>query len=358
MEKMKDIIYQMCQKKSGTIYEHCIKAIEKSLKFGSHNIPLIGSGDWNDGMSTVGNKGQGESVWLGWFLYNILDKFIPICTFEGDVKSSNKYSELKEFIRENIEENAWDGGWYRRAYFDDGTPLGSAMNEECQIDSISQSWAVISGAAKESRAKEAMEALERNLIRRDKGIILLLSPAFDKSDLEPGYIKGYVPGVRENGGQYTHAAIWSILALSKMGYNNKAYSAFSMINPINHSNTYLNCQVYKVEPYVMAADVYAVEPHTGRGGWSWYTGAAGWMYRTGIESILGMKFKEKLGFTVSPCIPDSWNGFSMKYTRGKCIYNIQVLKDNEKGIWLDGNKVSQGIIPFLREGEHEVKVYM
>ncbi|ADK16855.1 N,N'-diacetylchitobiose phosphorylase [Clostridium ljungdahlii DSM 13528] len=344
--------------KSGTIYEHCIKAIEKSLKFGSHNIPLIGSGDWNDGMSTVGNKGQGESVWLGWFLYNILDKFIPICTFEGDVKSSNKYSELKEFIRENIEENAWDGGWYRRAYFDDGTPLGSAMNEECQIDSISQSWAVISGAAKESRAKEAMEALERNLIRRDKGIILLLSPAFDKSDLEPGYIKGYVPGVRENGGQYTHAAIWSILALSKMGYNNKAYSAFSMINPINHSNTYLNCQVYKVEPYVMAADVYAVEPHTGRGGWSWYTGAAGWMYRTGIESILGMKFKEKLGFTVSPCIPDSWNGFSMKYTRGKCIYNIQVLKDNEKGIWLDGNKVSQGIIPFLREGEHEVKVYM
>ncbi len=344
--------------RSGTIYEHCVRTIEKSLKFGSHNIPLIGSGDWNDGMSTVGNEGRGESVWLGWFLYNILDKFIPICTFEGDVKNSNKYSELKEFIRENIEENAWDGGWYRRAYFDDGTPLGSSMNEECQIDSISQSWAVISGAAKESRAEEAMEALERNLIRRDKGIIMLLNPAFDKSNLEPGYIKGYVPGVRENGGQYTHAAIWSVLALAKMGYNNKAYSAFSMINPINHSNTYLNCQVYKVEPYVMAADVYAVEPHTGRGGWSWYTGAAGWMYRTGIESILGMKFKEKLGFTVSPCIPDSWNGFSMKYTRGKCIYNIQVLKDNEKGIWLDGNKVSQDIIPFLREGDHEVKVYI
>ncbi|MFL0194789.1 GH36-type glycosyl hydrolase domain-containing protein [Clostridium sp. WILCCON 0269] len=343
-------------KEKGTVYEHCIKAIEKSLKFGPHNIPLMGSGDWNDGMSTVGNKGQGESIWLGWFLYSILDKFQLICKFKEDNEQSDKYLKLKEFIRENIEKNGWDGSWYRRAYFDDGTPLGSVENEECQIDSISQSWAVISGAAKKSRAREAVDALERNLIREDKGLILLLTPAFDKSSLEPGYIKGYIPGVRENGGQYTHAAIWSVLALAKMCHNDRAYKAFSMINPINHTKTYLNCEIYKVEPYVMSADVYAIDSHVGRGGWSWYTGAAGWMYTTGIDTILGMKFKGEAGFTISPCIPDRWEEYSIKYTRDQCIYNIKVEKHSEKGVWLDGNKIDNKIVPFLEEGEHEVKV--
>ena len=342
--------------KKGNIYEHCIKAIEKSLKFGPHNIPLMGSGDWNDGMSTVGNKGQGESVWLGWFLYSILDKFQAICKFKSDDKRSDEYLKLKEFIRKNIEINAWDGSWYRRAYFDNGTPLGSVENDECQIDAISQSWAVISGAAKESRAREAVDALERNLIKEDKGVMLLLTPAFDKSSLEPGYIKGYIPGVRENGGQYTHAAIWSVLALAKMCHNDRAYKSFSMINPINHTKTYLNCEIYKVEPYVMAADVYAVDSHVGRGGWSWYTGAAGWMYRTGIETILGLEFNENYGFTISPCIPSNWKGYTMKYTRGQCVYNIKVERNSEVGIWLDGNMIHNKVVPFLSEGEHEVKV--
>lgn len=343
--------------KKGTIYEHCIKAIEISLRFGEHNIPLMGSGDWNDGMSTIGNKGRGESVWLGWFLYSILDKFINLCNVKEDTEKAKKYSEVKEFIKENLEKNAWDGGWYRRAYFDDGTPLGSMQNDECQIDSLSQSWSVISGAAKESRVKEAMEALQRNLIKEDKGIVMLLTPAFDKSTkLEPGYIKGYVPGVRENGGQYTHASIWVVLALAKMGDNNRAWKIFNMINPINHSKSYLNCQVYKVEPYVMTADVYAVEPHTGRGGWSWYTGAAGWMYRTGIEGILGFRFEGSSGFTVNPCVPDEWEGYNMFYNRGKCKYKIHISRGEEKGIWLDGNKIENRIVPFYEAGEHEVKV--
>jgi Cellobiose phosphorylase len=342
--------------KKGSIYEHCIKAIEISLRFGPHNIPLMGSGDWNDGMSTIGNKGRGESVWLGWFLYNILDNFISICGVKEDTEKIQKYREMKEFIKENLEKNAWDGGWYRRAYFDDGTPLGSIQNDECQIDSLSQSWAVISKAGKESRVKEGMEALQRNLIKEDKGIVLLLTPAFDKSSLEPGYIKGYVPGVRENGGQYTHASIWVILALAKMGDNNRAWKIFNMINPINHAKSYLNCQVYKVEPYVMTADVYAVEPHTGRGGWSWYTGAAGWMYRTGIEGILGFKLEGSDGFTVNPCVPDNWKDYKIFYNRGKCKYKIHVLRGEDKGIWLDGNKVQNRIVPFQEDGEHQVKV--
>ncbi len=340
----------------GTIYEHCVKAIERSSKFGPHNLPLMGSGDWNDGMNTVGNKGKGESVWLGWFLYDILDKFIPLCKFMNDDEKMLKYSRLKDFVKENIDKNAWDGSWYRRAYFDDGTPLGSVKDEECQIDSISQSWAVISGAAKESRAREAVYALDRNLIREDKGIVLLLTPAFDKSSLEPGYIKGYIPGVRENGGQYTHAAIWSIMAFAKMGDSERAYKVFSMLNPINHTNNYLNCHVYKVEPYVMSADIYAVEPHVGRGGWSWYTGAAGWFYRAGMETILGMTFKGGSGFAITPSIPEDWRNYSIRYKRENCVYNIQVVRKKEKGIWVDGNKIEGGIIPFFKYGQHDIKI--
>ncbi|PRR78185.1 N,N'-diacetylchitobiose phosphorylase [Clostridium liquoris] len=342
--------------KEGSIYEHCVKAIDKSLKFGEHNIPLMGSGDWNDGMSTVGNKGKGESVWLGWFLYTILKDFVNICSFKKDKNKEDKYNEMLNFIVENIEANAWDGNWYRRAYFDDGTPLGSAENDEAQIDSLSQSWAVISGGARESRAREAMLSVERYLVKYDKGLVMLLTPAFDKSSLEPGYIKGYVPGVRENGGQYTHAAIWYILALTKIGFNDKAWNIFNMINPINHTRSYLDCERFKVEPYVITADVYAVEPHIGRGGWSWYTGAAGWMYTTAVTGILGFKLIGDKGFTVSPNMPENWNGFKIIYRRGECVYNINISKGGERCISLNGEVLIDNIVPFLKDGNHNVQV--
>jgi cyclic beta-1,2-glucan synthetase len=342
--------------KSGTIYEHCIKTIEISLKFGSHNIPLMGSGDWNDGMSTVGNEGKGESVWLGWFLYSILDNFKEICTYKKDDEKATKYEEMKNFIGENLEKNAWDGGWYRRAYFDDGTPLGSMENDECQIDSLSQSWAVISGAGRRSRVEEAMEALERHLVREDKGIVLLLTPAFNNSKLEPGYIKGYVPGVRENGGQYTHAATWVVLAMAKLGYGHKAWKTYHMINPINHAKSHLEYERYKVEPYVMTADVYLTEGHEGRGGWSWYTGASGWMYRVGIEGILGLKMRGSKGFSVEPAIPDEWKGFQIYYRKADCKYNIEIKRGERKETYIDGKLLEDGIIPYLEAGEHAVEV--
>ena len=339
----------------GSIYEHCIKAIDKGLKFGPHNIPLMGSGDWNDGMSTVGNLGTGESVWLGWFLYDILDDFTEACAYKKDEDRLKRYKEMQEYIRTNLEENAWDGNWYRRAYFDDGTPLGSSQNEECQIDSLSQSWAVISGAANKERRDEAMKSLEHYLIKEDKGMIFLLTPPFSKSDLEPGYIKGYVPGVRENGGQYTHAATWVILAFAKLHKVDKAAKLYNMINPINHSKTLLQCELYKTEPYVMTADVYGKEPHVGRGGWSWYTGTSGWMYRTGIEAILGFKLKGGKGFTMEPCVPEEWSQYEITYKKDKYEYVIEVKRQGEKGIWLDGNLCEDALVPFI-DGVHKVEV--
>lgn len=342
--------------KKGSIYEHCIKAIEKSLKFGSHNIPLMGSGDWNDGMSTVGNKGRGESVWLGWFLYTILDSFKEVCKYKKDNEKAVKYEQMQTFLAKNLEKNAWDGGWYRRAYFDDGTPLGSIENDECQIDSLSQSWAVISGAANKVRSEEAMEALDRNLVKEDKGIVLLLTPAFNNSKLEPGYIKGYVPGVRENGGQYTHAATWAVLAMAKLGYGHKSWKIYHMINPINHTKSYLDCERYKVEPYVIAADVYNTEGHEGRGGWSWYTGASGWMYRVGIEGILGLKLKGASGFTIEPTVPKEWKEYEIQFKKDKCSYDIQIKRGKKKEIYIDGNLLEQEIIPYFESGEHKVEV--
>ncbi|WP_027625800.1 GH36-type glycosyl hydrolase domain-containing protein [Clostridium lundense] len=358
LKEGEDERYNIARKsdKAGSIYEHCIKAIDRSLKFGEHNIPLMGSGDWNDGMSTVGNEGKGESVWVGWFLYTILKDFINICNFKKDKDKEEKYNEMLKFIIENIERNAWDGNWYRRAYFDDGTPLGSSENDEAQIDSLSQSWAVISGGGRESRAKEAMMSVERYLVKYDKGLVKLLTPAFDKSSLEPGYIKGYVPGVRENGGQYTHATVWYILALTMLGFNDKAWNIFNMINPINHTGSYLDCQRFKVEPYVITADVYAVEPHVGRGGWSWYTGAAGWMYTTAITGILGFKLVKDKGFTIRPNIPKSWDGFKMTYRREKCVYNVNVSRGNEECIKLNGDILKDDIVPFLSDGDHQVEV--
>jgi cyclic beta-1,2-glucan synthetase len=347
---------------STSVYDHCIRAIERSLKFGHHGIPLMGSGDWNDGMSTVGNKGKGESVWLGWFLYDILMNFSELCRLRKDGNKADRYKNIAKEIAKAQEENAWDGNWYRRAYFDNGLPLGSAENTECKIDSLAQTWAVISGAGNPERTKEAMGAVEQYLIRKDDGLIMLLTPPFDEGDLHPGYIKGYLPGVRENGGQYTHAAVWVIMAYAIMGNGDKAWELFNMLNPINHANTMLEASRYKVEPYVIAADVYAVPPHTGRGGWTWYTGASGWMYNVGIQQILGFKKKgDKILF--EPCIPRDWSEYNIIYRHSKdAIYNISVKNPNRvsKGdvsIILDGRKLEGNEILLTEDGvEHTVEV--
>lgn len=349
----------------GTIYQHCIKAIDRALKFGENNLPLMGSGDWNDGMNTVGNGGKGESVWLAYFLYKILDDFILLCEYVKDDKKSIEYGKYKEFIQENIEKNAWDGGWYKRAFFDDGTALGSRENDECKIDSLPQSWSVISGAAKKSRALEAMRSVDRYLLNEEKGIILLLAPPFNNSKLEPGYIKGYVPGVRENGGQYTHAATWVILAWTLLGDGNKAWKYYNMINPINHSSNKISANNYKIEPYVMAADIYLREPHGGRGGWSWYTGASGWMYKVGLENILGLKRIQNKGYKITPCVPDSWNEYEINIKDDVGEYHIVVKRKNNNienkdrskiEIILNNNLLDDNIIP-KTPGKNEIKVF-
>ncbi|EDS78569.1 319-kDA protein [Clostridium botulinum C str. Eklund] len=358
LEDGEDERYTISQKsdKKGTIYEHCIKAIERGLKFGSHNIPLMGSGDWNDGMSEVGNKGTGESVWLGWFLYSILDGFKEIAKVKNDKEKANRYKEMQQFLKESLNENAWDGKWYRRAYFDNGIPLGSIENDECKIDSLAQTWAVISGAGNEDKVKVAMESLEKYLVKQDTGMVLLLTPPFQSSKLEPGYIKGYVPGVRENGGQYTHASTWVVLAMAMLGEGDKAWRIFNMLNPINHTKSYFECERYKVEPYVIAADIYGREPYVGRGGWSWYTGAAGWMYRVAIEGILGLKFKGKEGFVVEPNIPHSWESFQMEYNKDNCKYIIDITRGDTKKVIVDNKELDNNTIPLMESGVHNVKV--
>jgi cellobiose phosphorylase len=258
----------------------------QGLKFGDHGLPLIGTCDWNDGMNMVGNKGKGESVWLGFFLIEVLTRFVKIAGLKNDSNFADFCRNEAGKISKHIEETAWDGEWYRRAFFDNGIPLGSASNDECQIDSISQSWSVLSGASNPDRSKTAMESVNKRLVRREHSLVQLLDPPFDKTDLNPGYIKGYVPGVRENGGQYTHAAIWTAMAYAKLGDNKKAWEILNMINPVNHAKSPEEIFKYKVEPYVMAADVYALDPHIGRGGWTWYTGSAGWMYRLIVESLI------------------------------------------------------------------------
>ncbi|NSW91494.1 MAG: glycosyl transferase [Firmicutes bacterium] len=346
-----------------TVYKHCIKAIEKALKFGEHGIPLIGSGDWNDGMNTVGNKGKGESIWLGWFLCTVMKKFIPICEKMGDSEKVEEFRKIITQIIMAIEENAWDGSWYRRAYFDDGKPLGSTQNSECRIDSVAQSWAAISGFGDKNRTREALNAVENYLVDKEAGLIKLFTPPFDKGDLEPGYIKGYVPGVRENGGQYTHAAIWVILAFAKLGEGDKAYELFSMINPINHSRTQIEAARYKTEPYVLAADVYAIPPNTGRGGWTWYTGAAGWMYRVGIEHILGIK-KQGETLVIDPCIPADWSGYSVRYKYGKSEYEIRIqnpyrLNKGVKQVTVDSRVIEGNVLCLKDDGnKHLVEVIL
>jgi cyclic beta-1,2-glucan synthetase len=307
----------------GSLYEHCKRSITHGLRFGDHGLPLIGTCDWNDGMNMIGKQGKGESVWLGFFLFEILTKFIKIAQIKNDFDFAGLCKNEAEKLRQNIEKNAWDGKWYRRAYFDNGLPLGSASNEECQIDSISQSWAVLSGAGSFDRSRTAMQSVDNRLVDHLNSLVQLLDPPFDKSDLNPGYIKGYVPGVRENGGQYTHAAIWVAMAYSKLGDSDKAWKILNMINPINHAKTPEETAIYKVEPYVIAADVYALSPHIGRGGWTWYTGSAGWMYRLVIESLLGLRLEvDKL--YIEPCIPSGWDFFKISYKYRETTYSIRV----------------------------------
>lgn len=346
----------------GSLYEHCILTIDRSLMTGPHGLPLMGSGDWNDGMNTVGNKGTGESVWLGWFLISILKKFIPICNMMKDTERAEKYREAAEKLVESIEKEAWDGSWYRRAYFDDGTPLGSVLNSECMIDSISQSWSVISGVAKPQRMQEAMAAVQKYLVDSNEGIIKLLAPPFDKGDLHPGYIKGYVPGVRENGGQYTHAATWTVLAFAKLGMGDKAGELFHMLNPINHTRTDIEYSRYKTEPYVIAADVYAVHPHMGRGGWTWYTGAAGWLYKVGLEYLMGF-VKKADRLYINPCVPKSWARFEIEYKTGKSVYRIEIKNPDRvscgvSSISVDGKPCRDGYITLGDSGFHKVEVIM
>ena len=339
------------------LYNHCVRAIKKSLTFGEHGLPLIGTGDWNDGMNLVGEHGKGESVWLGFFLYDVLTRFADLARNHGDEQFALQCTTEASGLRGHIEEHSWDGGWYRRAYFDDGTALGSSANSECRIDSISQSWSVLSGVAGSERAHMAMNAADEHLVRRKQGLIRLLAPPFDTSALNPGYIKGYVPGVRENGGQYTHAAIWAVMAFARLGDNKRAWELFEMINPVNHGRTMEEVSVYKVEPYVVAADVYAVQPHTGRGGWTWYTGSAAWMYRLIMESLLGLsRIGEKL--YVNPCLPADWEQFTIHYRYLETVYHIHVYQTSQTPtLTVDGVEQNDLVIPLVNDTvEHRVEV--
>jgi cyclic beta-1,2-glucan synthetase len=324
-----------------SLFDHCALALDQSLATGAHGLPLIGTGDWNDGMNRVGQGGRGESIWLGWLLHATLTGFGRVADSRGDTTHGAAWRAHAGALATSLEENGWDGNWYRRAYFDDGAPLGAAVNTECRIDSIAQSWGVISGAANPARAAQAMAEVDKTLVRREDSLVLLFAPPFENPVQDPGYIAGYPPGVRENGGQYTHGAIWSVIAFAMLGDGDKAAGLFSLINPINHAKTPQTTLRYAVEPYVVAADVYAVSPHAGRGGWTWYTGSAGWMYRAGLEWILGFRV---LGaeLLVDPCVPKSWPGFEIAFRHHSATYEIRV--DNPQG-------VSRGIASATLDGK-------
>lgn len=344
-----------------SLYEHCLRAIKHGSTVGTHGLPLMGTGDWNDGMNRVGRQGRGESVWVGWFLYSVLTKFAPLCEEMADADQANAYHQQADRLRAILETEGWDGHWYRRAYYDDGTPLGSAQNAECQIDSIVQSWSVLSGGGSADYAAQAMSAVAERLVNPDDQLLLLFTPPFDKTLHDPGYIKAYPPGIRENGGQYTHAAIWAVWAFAQLGQGNLAGELFGWLNPISHSDSFKKAEKYKVEPYVVAADVYSVAPHVGRGGWTWYTGSASWMYRLGIEAILGLKRKGNR-LQIDPCIPDNWGEYELTYRDGETVYHIhvrnpQAVNRGVRQMKLDGAVIREDHIPLLQDGaHHEVDV--
>ena len=344
------------------LYEHCVRAIRHGLNFGAHGLPLMGSGDWNDGMNNVGSKGKGESVWLAFFLYHVLMRFAEVADLRSDSAFADLCRSESAKLRDHIQQHGWDGDWYRRAYFDDGTSLGSSANPECRIDSIAQSWAVLSGGGDPARARAAMNSVERLLLDREHALIKLLEPPFDTSDLDPGYIKGYVPGVRENGGQYTHAAVWAAMAFAALGDADRACEWLEMIDPIKHSNSPQAAAVFKTEPYAITGDVYAAESHIGRGGWSWYTGSAGWMYRAITESVLGLRL-EAGKLHIVPCIPESWSGFEATYRYLDTPYAIVVTHNSAASaslrLILDGEEQREPVVCLRNDGNaHRIEIAM
>jgi cyclic beta-1,2-glucan synthetase len=349
---------------TGTLYEHCRRALEHCLErgMGAHGLPLMGSGDWNDGMNRVGHEGKGESVWLGWFLYTNLMQFADVAEARGDAASATRWREHARQLQPALE-GAWDGLWYRRAYFDDGSPLGSGQNAECKIDSIAQSWAVISGAAPLERTYIALDSVEKHLVREAASLILLLTPPFNQSQPDPGYIQGYVPGIRENGGQYTHAALWLAWAYVLQGNGDRAAELCRLLNPVQHALTPEAVERYKVEPYVIAADVYSHPQHLGRGGWTWYTGSASWMYRVGLEGILGLR-RRGATLSIDPCLPQHWPSVELRFRYGSTRYTLTL--ENPKGVTkgitsiaLDGQPLASPTIPLHDDKRgHHVRVVL
>jgi cyclic beta-1,2-glucan synthetase len=338
---------------SAPVFEHARRAVDRALSYGPHGLPLMGTGDWNDGMNRVGHEGRGESVWLAWFLIVVLNEMAWLGDRRGRADLADRYRREAGWLA-GMAELAWDGDWYRRAYFDDGTPLGSVQNEECRIDSLTQSWAVLSGAAQRQRAERAMEAVRAHLVRREAQMVLLLAPPFDRTPQDPGYIKGYLPGLRENGGQYTHAALWVVTALARLGQGDEAMELFHMVNPVNHTRTPEAVERYRAEPYVVAADVYGHPQHVGRGGWSWYTGSAGWMYQAAIEALLGLR-RSGASFSLDPCVPTRWNGYQLRWRHGRTTYEVSVTnpEHHSRGIasaLLDGVPVDPEAIPLVDDG--------
>jgi len=351
------------------VYEHCCRALDRSLTKGAHGLPLMGTGDWNDGMNRVGREGRGESVWMGFFLYHIIGHFLPLCELRGDQARVETYRAYREHLRVALNEGGWDGQWYRRAYYDDGTPLGSAENDECQIDALAQSWAVISGAAPADRANQAMDEAEKRLVDEKGGLIRLLTPAFVNTPHDPGYIKGYVAGVRENGGQYTHGACWVVRALAELGRTERAAKLLEMLSPVSHSSSREGADLFKLEPYVVAADVYGEPPHVGRGGWNWYTGSAGWLYRVALESVLGLSMEGGVTLVLKPCIPAAWTKMRIRYTMPDRSTVIEIAVSNPNGgsgvvsASLDGVTVpvvdGSARIPIIQDGGvHHAKVVL
>jgi cyclic beta-1,2-glucan synthetase len=352
-----------------TLYDHACLAIERSLSVGVHGLPLFGSGDWNDGMNRVGREGRGESVWMGFFLFAILGEWADLAEGRDDLARAQEWRAHRDRIQKALECEAWDGEWYRRGWYDNGAPLGSRASDECKIDALAQAWSVLSGAAPRARAERAMASLETHLVAEDEGLIRLLTPPFQDTPQDPGYIKGYVAGVRENGGQYTHAALWVVRAFAELGRRDRAAALLTMLSPVRHAADAEQAKRYKVEPYVVAADVYGAEPHVGRGGWTWYTGSSGWMYRVALESVLGVRLETGNKLVVKPCIPDDWPGYTMQWTLPEgegtrveiVVRNPQRCSETVTEATLDGRPVrvahGEARVPLLRDGaSHRLEV--
>jgi cellobiose phosphorylase len=341
---------------TGDLYEHCRRAIEHGFRTGVHGLPLMGSGDWNDGMNNVGRQGRGESVWLGFFFFEVLSEFEPVARQRGDDAFANRCRSNADALKAALEKAGWDGKWYLRAYFDDGTPLGSSRNSECRIDAIAQSWAKLSGAGDPARVRSALDEVDRQLVDESGRLIRLLTPPFDTAEPDPGYIRGYVPGVRENGGQYTHAAVWVVMAFFADARTKRAWELFNLINPVRHAIERSDVDKYMVEPYVLAADVLAVAPHTGRGGWTWYTGSAGWMYRLISESMLGLR-RRGTQLLIEPALPEGWDALAIEYTFGEGLYRIRFSRADRAGIECDGvEQAGMSIALSMEKQTHDVLV--